>query len=291
MTRPVTALALAATITALAAPAAFAQADITGFWGFRPHEDQPERGPGPDVGEYMGTPFSPASLTRADAWSASRQTVPENQCKPHPAGYQINFQGVRIAREVDPVTEQTIAFNTAISWMTPKRKIWMDGRPHPGPNALHTWEGFSTGHWEADVLVVDTTHLKMGYVHRNGLAYSEKATLREYITRTGDVLTWNMIVYDPAYLTEPFMRNRDYQMEPGLEVGIYPCAVETEIPRAEGVIPHYLPGTNDQLGEFAENFNLPLEATRAGAESMYPEFQSRIVGGYKAPTPARRGAK
>lgn len=289
--RLVSIFALGAAITALSAPAAFAQADLSGFWAYRSHEDAQERAPGPDVGEYMGTPFSAASLARADAWTGSRMTVPENQCKPHPAGYQFNFQGVRITREIDPLTQKTIAYNTTIAWMTPNRKIWMDGRPHPGPNALHTWEGFSTGHWEGDALVVDTTHLKMGYVHRNGLAYSEKATIREYFTRTGDVLTWNVIVYDPAYLTEPFMRNRDFQMEAGFEVGIYPCSVEIEVPRPEGDIPHYLPGTNDQLDEFASNFNLPLEVTRAGAESMYPEFQSRIVGTYKAPTPARRGAR
>ena len=46
--------------------------------------------------------------------------------------------------------------------------IWMDGRPHPPQNALHTWSGFSTGEWDGDVLVVTTTHLKEAYIRRIG---------------------------------------------------------------------------------------------------------------------------
>ena len=42
------------------------------------------------------------------------------------------------------------------------RTIWMDGRPHPGPNAPHTWMGFSTGRYDGDMLIVETTHLKQG---------------------------------------------------------------------------------------------------------------------------------
>jgi len=40
----------------------------------------------------------------------------------------------------------------------------MDGRPHPPEYAAHTWQGFSTGKWDGDVLTVTTTHLKIGWI-------------------------------------------------------------------------------------------------------------------------------
>ena len=270
---------LAAAILVGAAATARAQSDITGEWGARLHEDAPERGAGPDIGEYQGLPINDAARFHADTWSASLWTVPEHQCIPHPADYGPNFSGVRIWKEVDPVTQEVIAYHTNIAWMNPVRTIWMDGRPHPGPNELHTWEGFSTGKWEGDMLTVETTHLKTGYVRRNGLPRSEKATLREHFIRTGDVLTWISIVTDPVYLTEPYIKSRNFYLDPGYQVTVYPCSVDVEVQRPEGEIPHYLPGTNPYLDEFATKHHLPREATRGGAATMYPEYAEQVRGG------------
>src|SRR4051812_26919203 len=107
--RPVTCL-LALTIGALGAPTAFAQSDLIGNWGTRQHEDAPERGAGPDIGEYMGAPINAADVAHADAYNASLLSVPEHQCVPHPADYQFNFTGLRILPEIDPLTQQTIAY-------------------------------------------------------------------------------------------------------------------------------------------------------------------------------------
>ena len=35
----------------------------------------------------------------------------------------------------------------------------------------------------------------------------------------------------------------------------------------DGYVPHHLPGTNDQLKEFAGHFGLPFDATRGGKDS------------------------
>jgi hypothetical protein len=165
--------------------------------------------------------------------------------------------------------------------MNPVRTIWMDGRPHPGPHALHTWEGFSTGRWEGDMLTVETTHLKAGYIRRNGLARSDKATLREHFLRVGDVLTWISIVTDPVYLTEPFIKSRNFVLDPGYQVTLYPCSIDVEVPRPEGEIPHYLPGTNPYLNEFATKHVLPREAVRGGAVTSLPEYAERLKAGAK----------
>src|SRR5258708_1650242 len=46
---------------------AFAQVDLVGEWGQRQHEDQPERAPGPELGDYLGLPINAAARATADA--------------------------------------------------------------------------------------------------------------------------------------------------------------------------------------------------------------------------------
>ncbi len=56
---------------------AFAQVDFSGEWGVRMHEDQPERVPGPELGDFLGIPINEAARLRAAAWDASIQTLRE----------------------------------------------------------------------------------------------------------------------------------------------------------------------------------------------------------------------
>src|SRR5881396_1363181 len=58
-----------------------AQVDFSGEWAPRFHEDQPERVPGPELGDYLGLPINDAARLRADTWEASIQTLPEWQCQ------------------------------------------------------------------------------------------------------------------------------------------------------------------------------------------------------------------
>lgn len=254
-----------------------AQVDLTGFWHNPMQEDQPERGGGPMSGEYEGLPLNEAARMRADAWNASILTVPERECMPHPADYGPSFTSVRIWKDVDPLTGAEIAWHTHIGLMAVERTFWMDGRPHPPDYAAHTWQGFSTGVWEKNVLTVTTTHLKESWLRRNGVPRSDTATMTEHFIRNRDVLTWVTIVYDPEDLTEPMIRSRDFTLNPYGKMGVYPCesGVE-EIVRPAGVVPHYLPGTNPFLTEFATKYGLPQEAARGGAETMYPEYQKKL---------------
>jgi hypothetical protein len=260
----------------LPARPASAQADIAGQWATRQHEDGPERGAGPSMVEFEGLPINPADRMRGLSWSASIWTVPEHQCIPHPADYGPNFSQLAIWKDIDPFTREVVAFHTEMSWMNPVRTIWMDGRPRPPAAAMHTWQGFSLGKWEGDMLTVETTHLKPGYVRRNGLARSEKATVREHFIRNGNFLTWITIVTDPVYLTEPYIKSRNFALDPGYQMAQYPCSVDIEVARPEGEIPHYLPNQNPFVTEHAVKNKLPLEAALGGAETMYPEFMAKM---------------
>ena len=256
---------------------AFAQRDIAGEWNPLFHEDQPERIPGPEIGDYLGLPITDAARMRADSWDASLLTLPEHQCKPHPADYGPRGPAnLRVWEEIDTPTQQLVAFHTHISWQSPERTIYMDGRAHPPEYAPHTWQGFSTGKWDGDMLTVTTDHLKIGWIRRNGVPRSDKAVLTEHWIRHENHLTLVSMVNDPVYLTETFVRTTDFVLTPDQVIAPYPCESVVEVDRPLGVVPNHLPGANTFLNEFPEKYHLPVAATRGGAETMYPEYQLKL---------------
>jgi hypothetical protein len=255
-----------------------AQKDLAGMWGQRFHEDSPERGGGPDIGDYTGLPINDAARLRADSWTASKWTIPERQCEPHPADYGPRGPAsLRIESTVDPISQDVIAWHVTVMWQLQHRTIYMDGRPRPPTHAQHSWQGFSTGEWEGDMLKVTTTHLKEGWVRRNGLPRSDRAILTEYFIRNDNYLTLVTVVDDPVYLTEPLVRTSDWVLDPGVQLSPFSCIPAIEIERPRGAVPHFLPGANPFLAEFAEQEGLPLEAARGGAETMYPEYREALL--------------
>jgi hypothetical protein len=260
---------------------ALAQVDLTGNWQGVFHEDQPERIPGPALGDYLGLPINDSARAFAEAWDPSRLTVPEHQCRAHSAPYILRGPlNMRIWEERDPQSEQVVAIHMDISNFQQRRVFWMDGRPHPSPNAEHTWMGFSTAEWEGDQLVVTTTHIKQMWHRRNGLPQSDQVRLTERFIRHGDVLTDVTYTEDPVYLTEPLMKTTNMRLNPrplNAAQLLYPCQSVVEIAaQKRGAAPHYMPGENPFLKEFRDQTNLPEAATRGGAETMYPEFQEKM---------------
>jgi hypothetical protein len=261
---------------AAATPAA-AQVDFSGVWAPIMHEDSIERAAGPDIGDFLGLPINDAARQRAEAWDASLLTLPEHQCKPHPSTY--GFRGVgnlRIWNDVDPDNGRVVAVHTHIQWMEQKREIFMDGRPRPPDFAAHTWQGFSLGRWEGPVLVVETDHLKAGWIRRNGVMLSDRARMTERFIRHGDLLTHVYIIEDPVYLTEPLIKTNGFRLTNQVGNPPYPCKEVVEVPFEPGEVPHHLPGQNPYVAEFAQKHGLPIEATRGGAETALPEFARKI---------------
>ena len=261
----------------LLSPFASAQLNLFGYWNPVYHEDYEERIPGPALGDYLGLPINEAGRMRGESWSPALLNLPEHQCKPHPSTYGSRGVGVlRMWEDRDPVSQQQIKIHTYIAWMAQHREIWMDGREHPPEYARHTWQGFSTGHWEGDTLVVYTTHLKAGWMRRNGLALSDRTTMTDRFLRHGDVMTHVTIIEDPVYLSEPLVKSNGFTLLANGFMDPYPCSSVVEVVRNEGDVPHYLPGTNTDMLEFSQSVGLPLKATRGGADTALPEFQEEL---------------
>jgi hypothetical protein len=286
-------LALAVFLSALIpASTAYAQVDFAGVWQPIYQEDFPERLAGPELRDSVGLPINDSARQFADSWDPSRITLPEEQCRTHVSPYIYRGPtNLRIWEEKDPKTQQLLAIKHYISTYEQTRTIWMDGRPHPGPNAAHTWMGFSTGHYLGDMLVVETTHLKQGWVRRNGLPMSDRATMTEYFVRNGDIMTHTVVLIDPVYLTEALVKSQDFTRSPReLPAGnwLWVCEAVDEIAgRPEGEVPAYMPGEHPFKNEFGERHYLPEVAVRGGAETMYPEFEARILEGRKSMPPPK----
>jgi hypothetical protein len=109
----------------------------------------------------------------------------------------------------------------------------------PPANEQASWQGYSAAQWEKPLrgsglplaglgatreggngrsLEVVTTHLRPGYLRKNGPPYSANAVLKEFFDlsneRNGD--TWfvvTTIVEDPQYLAEPFVTSTNFKKE------------------------------------------------------------------------------
>jgi hypothetical protein len=275
---------------AVAAPAA-AQVSLVGEWSPRYHEDQPERIPGPELGDYTGLPINDGARLAADTWDAARLTLREHQCKVHNGPYILHGPvQFRMWEDKDPRTQQMIALRMYLNTYEQERTIWMDGRPHPPEWAPHTWQGFSTGKWEGDILTVYTTHLKQEWIRRNGVPNSEKSTMVEHFIRHGQIMTHLEIWDDPVYLSEPLIRSEDFVLSERTGGNwLWPCEYVDEIvSRPHSAVPNYLPGQNPSEGDFAYRYGIPVEAVKGGAETTYPEYQEKLRTLPKPPKPATK---
>jgi len=268
------------------AGAARAQVDLSGMWA--PVGDRVEENDNPPIGHFAGMPLNHADQLRGAAYDPNMFDVAENVCRPYPPDMPFGPAQLRISTEVDKTTQQIIAYHLHFFYHEQEYTIWMDGRPHPPDYALHTWGGFSTGEWQGNTLVITTTHLKESYILPNGPARSDRATLRTHLHRYGNYLTGDVIVYDPTYLAEPYIRPASWVYDPSLQMPPYPCeeATETVVPR--GKVPHYLPGRNPLLTDFGAQHGIPPEAELGGAETMYPEYIAKMKKMKLLPRPEKK---
>jgi hypothetical protein len=102
------------------------------------------------------------------------------------------------------------------------RIIPVDGRPHLPP-AIRTWLGDSRGHWEGNMLVVETTNFRDGTVVGNTPA-SEDLKLTEKFTRaSADTLNYSVTIDDPRTWTKPWTISFPLKSEPDYVLYEYAC--------------------------------------------------------------------
>jgi hypothetical protein len=106
------------------------------------------------------------------------------------------------------------------------RRIWLDGRKHPNADeALPTYAGHSIGHWEGDVLVVDTVQTRDDIVidqTRLPQSLSMHMTERFREPQPG-ILEDEITVDDPKVYEKPWSMTKRYRYRPELNLEEYVC--------------------------------------------------------------------
>jgi hypothetical protein len=86
------------------------------------------------------------------------------------------------------------------------RQIFTDGRPLPNNDPQPWWYGYSTGHWDGDTLVVETTGFKDGgWLDIYGSPLTDAAKWTERFRRVNfGTLAIDITVDDPRAYTKPW---------------------------------------------------------------------------------------
>ena len=104
------------------------------------------------------------------------------------------------------------------------RQIFTDGRDHP-KDANPTWMGDSTGKWEGDTLVVDSTGFNdKTWLDVAGHPHSEALHVIERMHRPDhDTLLIDITIEDPQAYTTTLKTTRKYILKPGWNIMEYIC--------------------------------------------------------------------
>ena len=90
------------------------------------------------------------------------------------------------------------------------RRVFTDGRPKPD-DVEASFNGYSTGHWDGDTLVVDTVGLKPVTMLNLTTPHSDKLHITERIHLAGpNTLVDEMTFEDPAALAQPWHETMSY---------------------------------------------------------------------------------
>jgi hypothetical protein len=199
--------------------------DLTGYWISIVNEDWRYRMVTAPKGDHPGVPLNPEGNRVANAWDAAKDEAASEQCRAYGAAGVMRLPGrIHITWESD----NTLKVDTEAGTQT---RMFTFGPP-PAASAP-TWQGVSEAGWEfagrgrgrggpapqyGDLKVV-TTHMKPGYLQKNGVPYSENAVLTEYFSRANESngdswLVLTHIVEDPQYLNGQFIRSTHYKKLP-----------------------------------------------------------------------------
>ncbi len=206
---------------------ASAPVDLTGYWVSLVTEDWRYRMVTPVKGDYPSIPLNAAGRRVADAWDPAKDEAAGEQCKSYGAGDIIRQPGrLHLTWEDDNTLRADFDAGTQTRLFH-----FGDWRPQDGPPTL---QGNSVAQWEfagggrgrgqenqsrgGDLKVV-TTHVRPGYLQKNGVPYSGNAVVTEYFHRAeepnGDSLLFiTTMVEDPQYLTGQFVRSTHFKRLP-----------------------------------------------------------------------------
>jgi len=211
-------------------PTAAQPIDLTGYWVSVVTQDWRWRMVTPAKGDYAGVPITLEAKKVGDAWDPAEDEAAGEQCKAYGApGLMATPTRLHITWQ----DENTLKVETDAGTQT---RLFHFGAWKP-QGAAATWQGDSVAEWErarttpkSGSLKVVTTHLRPGYLRKNGVPYSAKAVLTEYWDLATERnqeqwITITSVVDDPQYLRQPWVTALHFKKEPdGAKWDPTPCS-------------------------------------------------------------------
>ena len=201
--------------------------DLTGYWVSYVTENWRYRMVTPAKGEYRRIPSSPAALPIINAWDPAADERTGNQCKSYGAG---NIMSVPGRLHITWQDADTLRVDTDAGTQT----RFFHFSPRTPAASDRSWQGESAAMWEpapgGGSLRVVTSNLRAGYLRKNGVPYSERATVTEHfdvapLADAGRLLLVTTIVDDPVYLTGSYVVSPHFKKEPnGSKWDPTPCS-------------------------------------------------------------------
>ena len=199
--------------------------DITGYWVALVTDDFRYRMLTPPKGNVDYLPVNAEGRRVTEAWDPAKDEAGGEQCKPYGAGGVMRLPGrLHITWEND----NTLRIDTDAGTQT--RRLFFGASQTPA--AEPSWQGYSVARWDLPAgrglppgaasgrgqLRVVTNHLRAGYLRKNGVPYSPDAVITEYFIRLVDrrsqeYLAVTMIVDDPRYLQQPYIKTYEFKKQ------------------------------------------------------------------------------
>lgn len=186
--------------------------DLTGYWVSQIVDEWRFRVT-PQKGDIAYLPINAEARKIAMAWDPDKDIAGGAQCKAYGAVGVMQRPG---RLHISWKDENTLQVDADAGTQT--RLLHFDQTTAPGGDP--TWQGYSVAQWQLrgknGSLKAVTTEMQPGYIRKNGVPYSDKAVLTEYMNilpgQQGDIyLSVTALVEDPAYLNQPFLRTYTFK--------------------------------------------------------------------------------
>ncbi len=221
-------VALCAILPALATAKAPDHSWINGVWESPwpgdqlPKPGDPKRpvevGPPPLKPQYQAE-WNAARKAIADATAKGAPIAGENVTECLPQGFPA-MMAPGFPMEVIATSKQVNLTQEAYSQT---RRVYLNRKQMALDDAEPQFYGHSVGHWEGDVLVVNTIGIK-DRVRMSNAPHSPAMRVDERMRSTGpDTFEDQITVTDPDYLTAPWTFTYHYKRKPGYDLNEYIC--------------------------------------------------------------------
>jgi hypothetical protein len=223
-------------------PRAGALIDLTGYWVSIIDDEWRWRMITPAKGDVSFLPLNAEGRRVASAWDPAKDEADGNQCKAYGAAGIMHLPE---RLHITWVDDNTLEIDADAGMQ--KRLLHFDGSKWDGGEPQ--WQGESVASWEkqtqgrgfgfpmrgpaseksGDMKVV-TTHMRPGYLRKNGVPYGPNALLTEYFDRFElDGVSYMVVtgvVDDPQYLNNRLITTEQFKFEPnGSKWNPAPCKI------------------------------------------------------------------